>query len=81
MKEYDRPGVLEGVRKPLVRILVDLEDYVKKRLKDKRNSRRCRHDGDETLKIPQLLDLKNTIKAYKIVIDTYERIYCFGWRK
>jgi hypothetical protein len=62
----------EGVPKPLVRILVDLEDYNEERLKDKEQFKRLSARQGRALNRMKLT-LKKHNKAYKIVIDAYRK--------
>jgi translation initiation factor 3 subunit C len=62
----------EGVPKPLVRILVDLEDYNEERLKDKGQFKTLSARQGRALNRMKLT-LKKHNKAYKIVIDAYRK--------
>ena len=62
----------EGVPKPLVRILVDLEDYNEERLKDKSQFKTLSARQGRALNRMKLT-LKKHNKAYKIVIDAYRQ--------
>jgi translation initiation factor 3 subunit C len=62
----------EGVPKPLVRILVDLEDYNEERLKDKAQFKTLSARQGRALNRMKLT-LKKHNKAYKIVIDAYRK--------
>jgi translation initiation factor 3 subunit C len=62
----------EGVPKPLVRILVDLEDYNEERLKDKSQFKTLSARQGRALNRMKLT-LKKHNKAYKIVIDAYRK--------
>jgi translation initiation factor 3 subunit C len=62
----------EGVPKPLVRILVDLEDYNEERLKDKEQFKKLSARQGRALNRMKLT-LKKHNKAYKIVIDAYRK--------
>jgi translation initiation factor 3 subunit C len=62
----------EGIPKPLVRILVDLEDYNEERLKDKEQFKRLSARQGRALNRMKLT-LKKHNKAYKIVMDAYRK--------
>jgi translation initiation factor 3 subunit C len=62
----------EGVPKPLVRILCDLEDYNEERLKDKEQFKKLSARQGRALNRMKLT-LKKHNKAYKIVMDAYRK--------
>jgi translation initiation factor 3 subunit C len=62
----------QGVPKPLVRILVDLEDYNEERLKDKEQFKKLSARQGRALNRMKLT-LKKHNKAYKIVMDAYRK--------
>jgi len=62
----------EGVPRPLVRILVDLEEYNVERLKDKEQFKKLSARQGRALNRMKLT-LKKHNKAYKIVMDAYRK--------
>jgi translation initiation factor 3 subunit C len=68
--EKAKQYLAEGVPRPLVRILVDLEDYITERLKDKAQFKKLSARQGRSLNRMKLT-LKKHNKAYQVVIDAY----------
>jgi translation initiation factor 3 subunit C len=67
-----RQYLADGVPRPLVRILVDLEDYTAERLKDKEQFKKLSARQGRALNRMKLT-LKKHNKAYQVVIDAYRK--------